>query len=1098
MRTIRIPLALALVLLAGLTAGSSVAPSKANREKLADTIDVRSAQPAIGPTIAQAKAMAVMVKARPDTVVRWNARFGTPSSILSYDRTLTDAAVGSPWAAARSWLKANAGVFGWERAAVSALKPVKLLTQPNGGPRILLFHQVFDGLEGGSFGGSLVVGVDDFNRILSVRANVVRIPSIARGRSISAAEALSRALGRAAPRQVGTRAGFIEFAPGELAGPQFVKLIAFPTGIGRARTAWEVHTTEKLDVAHLTVVDATTGEILYRYSRVQNEAPEGRVFLNHPGAPKGGTHEMASFAGDPEASPEGWLGPLGALPITTTSGNNAYTATAWVAGIVAPDGPGEARAVGINGVFDYPFADSWLKSNCGGPTGLAPNWAQDTLPATVSLFYHHNIAHDFWHRLGFDEVAGALQLSNFGKTGPELEHDPILGLAQASPLAASNNAYMSTDADGLPSYSGMFLFSSPFPCVDGDFDSEVIYHEYAHAVSNRWVGAEFGNLNTHQGGSMGEAWGDFAGVHYLHSLGLETRDALGPYVTGDDDRGIRNWGLGEVEANFGDIGYDYGAEVHSDGEIWSGALWDLRQTLAKAVKDGANYTMQLVADAMPLSGPSPSMLDMRDAILAADQARTKGANQALIWTVFARHGMGLSAFTKDGDDTDPIPAFDVKDPARNGTFTGRVVDAFSGKPVPYASIVIGTFEVGITPITKTAADGSFRIRLAAGKHVLTIHQRGYGTQKIPVSIKGGERRSGELSISPNFASWSAGARPVVGDETAVEAARKAIDDAEGSLWFPSTKRHQLTVKLGGPGPVDIAGISISSLGGGGYALKDWELLVSDDGVTFRPVTRGAFGKGRLGAAVNDLTYHATRLAKTTSARYVRLVAKALQSDSSDRLSVAELQVFGRGGGFEAKPVKLNAFHSEGLALVPAPLGFVFSTPTSVTEFLMGFACVYPPATQGLDAYVTELPEEFADGSVSYTATAEPLTPDPGLDADVTFLDEECVRLGGSASASANESGVIPGGTRYVVHHIFLNTSAVRLSFDVAGGNTVAISPAPAVKGTKQTKPKVTPGLPATGVGDRTGLALVVLACAAAAWVARRTGVRRPRRRASDG
>lgn len=1100
MRNARIPLALALVVLAGLTTGSSVAPTKgARNEALARALDVRSTQPAMPPTTGQVKAIAAMVNARPDTVVRWNARFGTPSSILSYDRTLTGAAPGSPWTAARSWLRSHAGVFGWDRPAIAALRPVKLLTQPNGGPRILLFHQVFGGLEGGGFGGSLVVGVDDFNRILSIRANVVRVPSRTRGSHISASDALARALGRAAPRQVGTRAGFIEFAPGKLGGPHFARLIAFPMGVSRARTAWEVHTTEKIDVADRVVVDAATGEILYRHSRVFNEAPEGRVFLNHPGAPKGGTHEMASFAGDPKASPEGWLGPAGSLPLTTTTGNNAVTATAWVAGIVAPDGPGEVRAVGINGVFDYAFNNAWKKSNCGGPTGLEPSWALDSLPASVSLFYHHNVAHDFWYRLGFDEQAGAMQLSNFGKTGPESENDPLLGLVQASPLAASNNAYMSTNADGLPSYSGMFLFSSPFPCVDGDFDSEVIYHEYAHAVTNRWVGAEFGNLDTHQGGSMGESWGDFVAVHYLHSIGVETRDALGPYVTGDDDRGIRNWGLSKVQAHYGDVGYDYGPAVHSDGEIWSGALWDLRQTLAKARKNGAGLAMQIVADAMPLSGPSPSMLDMRDAILAADRARTKGANQSTIWTVFARHGMGFSASTIDGNDTDPVPAFDVKDPGSNGTLTGRIIDAFSGLPVPFASIVIGAFEVGITPITQTATDGTFRLRLAEGPHVLTIRQRGYGSQKIRIAIKAGQKLSGDLLISPNFASWNTGARPLGGNEAAVQAARDAIDDTEGSLWVPSSERHELIVKLGGAAPVEIAGLSISSLGGGGSALKDWEFLVSDDGKTFRPAARGAFGKGRLGAAVNDLTYRPTRLSRPMSARYVKLVAKSLQSDTATSLAVAELQIFGRAGGFEAKPVKLKAFHNDGMAIVPVPAGFVFASPTSLTEYVMGFVCAYPPPTQGIDAVVTELPEEFADGTVSFKATAESLGPEPQLDADVTFLDKDCARLSASASASATESGVIPSGTRYVVHHLFLNVFPTRLSFDIAGGTTVSISPAPAVKvgGTKQTRPKVDPRLPATGVAGygSSGMYALTASFGLAVWLGVGSRIRRVRRRA---
>ena len=74
------------------------------------------------------------------------------------------------------------------------------------------------------------------------------------------------------------------------------------------------------------------------------------------------------------------------------------------------------------------------------------------------------------------------------------------------------------------------------PCVDGDFATDVIYHEYTHAVTNRWVGGEFGNLESQQGGSMGESWSDFFALHYLHENGLETRDELGWYVTPEPER----------------------------------------------------------------------------------------------------------------------------------------------------------------------------------------------------------------------------------------------------------------------------------------------------------------------------------------------------------------------------------------------------------------------------------------------------------------------------------------------------------------------------------------------------------------------------------
>ena len=44
----------------------------------------------------------------------------------------------------------------------------------------------------------------------------------------------------------------------------------------------------------------------------------------------------------------------------------------------------------------------------------------------------------------------------------------------------------------------------------------------------------------------------------------------------------------------------------------------------------------------------PSFLNARDGILQADQNLNGGANRCAIWTVFARHGMGVSAVGNDG------------------------------------------------------------------------------------------------------------------------------------------------------------------------------------------------------------------------------------------------------------------------------------------------------------------------------------------------------------------------------------------------------------------------------------------------------------------
>ena len=70
---------------------------------------------------------------------------------------------------------------------------------------------------------------------------------------------------------------------------------------------------------------------------------------------------------------------------------------------------------------------------------------------------------------------------------------------------------------------------------------------------------------------------------------------------------------------------------------------------AKAVREGHN----LVLDALCAS-------KQRDAILAADQALTTGANRCALWRAFARRGLGSSADQGSANsNTDNVAAFDL-------------------------------------------------------------------------------------------------------------------------------------------------------------------------------------------------------------------------------------------------------------------------------------------------------------------------------------------------------------------------------------------------------------------------------------------------------
>ena len=111
---------------------------------------------------------------------------------------------------------------------------------------------------------------------------------------------------------------------------------------------------------------------------------------------------------------------------------------------------------------------------------------------------------------------------------------------------------MNTRPDGTRSTTNMFLWqplAGAFyaPCVDGDFDMSVIGHEYGHMIENRMIGKGVRRQGDHAG-AMGESFGDMNAMEYLNEYGFapvshENRYAIGPYVTSNPYRGIRNYAM---------------------------------------------------------------------------------------------------------------------------------------------------------------------------------------------------------------------------------------------------------------------------------------------------------------------------------------------------------------------------------------------------------------------------------------------------------------------------------------------------------------------------------------------------------------------------
>jgi hypothetical protein len=584
-------------------------------------------------------------------------------------------------------------------------------------------------------------------------------------------------------------------------------------------------------------------------------------------------------------------------PTFTTKGNNASTAEAWG----SPLTPGGAqRPVSTRRQYDFPWTNAWFNSRCS-PSNFTPG-GNDIDAAVTNLFAMHNRMHDWTYHLGFTERRWNAQEFNFG-TGGTAEGDPLLGDAQAGAATGGfpsylgrDNANMVSNPDGVPSITNMYLWqpiAGAFysPCVDGDYDMAVIGHEFGHMVENRMIG-KGGRRSGHHTGAMGESNGDLMGVEVLNEYGYvpvggENPFAVGTYVTGNPDRAIRNYAMnfprtGAFPApgvslvkrggplanplNFSNMGYDItGPQVHADGEIWSATNFDIRSALVAKYGAGTPALQrdcaegrlpadrcpgnrrwaQIMFDAYLLMPVAASMLDARDAYLAADRMRFGGANQSELWLAFARRGFGAGAASSNttaDTDTDPTP--DFASPLHNSaTVTFRATAADEGNAPVAARFHVGHYEARTSPIgdtdpATTGANLDDRAAFAPGTYEFVVQARGYGHVRVRRTVSAGQTLTLSVPMRTNRASSAKGAT-ATGDGAQHA---QLIDDTEATSWDrtgaqPDVRGSQVTVDLQGARQT-IRRAQVSALLEVGQnrftALRRFRLDVSEDGTNFRP------------------------------------------------------------------------------------------------------------------------------------------------------------------------------------------------------------------------------------------------------------------------
>lgn len=480
---------------------------------------------------------------------------------------------------------------------------------------------------------------------------------------------------------------FYEYRPAESSSrspftrPVRLKDVMFPLSGGQFTPAYYMELWIKGFPAYSYVMDAVdTPDLLYRKNLTSHVAFNYRVHNTgdallrpHDGPAPGTPHPTGSpngFQAAPVAeklikvesllSGDPWLPPTA----TTTDGNNCIA----YADLKPPDGFGPGDVMGkVSSPLTFDYKYDHTKS------ARDPKNLQNSL---VGMFFHVNWLHDRWYEAGFDEASGNAQKNNFGRGG--VGGDPIL--AEGNDFSGTDNANMSTPADGDSPIMQMYEFvgPSPKPSRTSNHEALITFHEMGHYITNRLVGNANGLTNT-QGRSMGEGWGDFFAI-------CMTSQATDNFKTGAFAAG----GWTDLAPGFNDNyyfsirRYPYSAdmtknpltfkhignnvvlptgppinasgagnnEVHNAGEVWCSMLWQVFVNLvAKHGHATAEKRMlAYVIGGLKLTPLRPTFTQARDGILTAISA-IDATDLPTVKAGFAKRGIGKGAVSPPSNST---------------------------------------------------------------------------------------------------------------------------------------------------------------------------------------------------------------------------------------------------------------------------------------------------------------------------------------------------------------------------------------------------------------------------------------------------------------
>jgi Zn-dependent metalloprotease len=670
----------------------------------APNVDVNATAAAVRKaTSAQTTALNQFKANYSNATVRWNSFAGSPDVMTGFH---TEASNDTPENVARTFVAANSTLFGVDPTSLTLVDRKEAM-----GGYLVKFQQQLGGVSVVNGGVGFVMTAN--KEIRMVMGSTFRDVNIAVTPSLSADAATATAQTALAKYAVSRPAGTDQYTANALAVLQqeiapvlrAPKLNIFPTA-GGYKLAWNVMTFSQNPFGlYITQVDASSGQILYRENKVHTQTPSlpytADIYPNHPVMANPDTGELKlNDNGEPE----------GLLRVNLRNYNEGTNATG-VAGTMTGPHALVKNVLAIQQPFLQAAQGTWHFRLNNAPLEAQPNEADDVAePAEhiddANVFFFVNYLLEYMtdihrrddavhNRIGQGDFPDAfpnsdrplVALPHFPSQGPEDTSSPdaivpsTLGYDNAFSLPVTET--VDTPAGPQTVIVNPTVYGHGYLFNDTAKDGAVVYHEGTHSISTPIAGLEGA-----EGSPLNEAQAD------LWAYTITDAEAIGEYVV--QGARLRDWvrncrifaaetncdanRLAFIRSVHTSLKYSYLGtsggnefEEHRDGEIYVGAMWDLRN-LMKAAEPQLRFVRPAFLDGQPtrqisqgqeswerlhlgsiyllgLTAPD-TFVKFRDAVIAADRILystdpsnldAPGQHEALIWQVFASHELGVNA-----------------------------------------------------------------------------------------------------------------------------------------------------------------------------------------------------------------------------------------------------------------------------------------------------------------------------------------------------------------------------------------------------------------------------------------------------------------------